>query len=90
MFMPTTIPFGFQKLGNFSCVIAHHRDVSGSRTEHLLEYWTEHVTIGLLCVTFILSIRIFYRRVPGFVTDCLCSVWCRGLTTCLLYAGPLF
>ena len=23
--------------------------------------------------------------VPGFATDCLCGVGCRGLTTCLLY-----
>ena len=21
-------------------------------------------------------------------TDCPCGVWCRGLTTCLLYVGP--
>ena len=28
--------------------------------------------------------------VPGFATDCPCSVWCRGLTTCPLYVGPLF
>ena len=34
--------------------------------------------------------RIFYRGVPGFATDCLCGVGCRGLTTCLLYVGPLF
>ena len=32
--------------------------------------------------------RIFCRRVPGFATDCPCGVWCRGLTTCLLYVGP--
>ena len=34
--------------------------------------------------------RMFYRGVPGFATDCLCGVGCRGLTTCLLYVGPLF
>ena len=37
-------------------------------------------------LTFILG----YRVVPGFATDCACGVWCRGLTTCLLYVGPLF
>ena len=34
--------------------------------------------------------RIFYRGFPGFATDCFCGVGCRGLTTCLLYVGPLF
>ena len=27
---------------------------------------------------------------PGFVTDCPCGVWYRGLTTCFLYVGPLY
>ena len=27
--------------------------------------------------------------VPGSATDCPCGVWCRGLTTCPLYVGPL-
>ena len=31
-----------------------------------------------------------YHGVPGFATDCPCVLWCRGLTTCLLYVGPLF
>ena len=48
----------------------------------------------MIVVTFIVmfrfSTRIFYRGVPGSVTDCSCGVWCRGLTTCLLYVGPLF
>ena len=43
-----------------------------------------------LCVTSIYWTRIFYRGVSGFATDCPCGVWCRGLTTCLLYVGPLF
>ena len=34
--------------------------------------------------------RIFHRGVPGVVTDCLCGVWWRGLTTCPLYVGPHF
>ena len=52
------------------------------------EYRPEHVTFGLLCVIFKFLSRIFCRRVPGFATDCACGVWCRGLTTCLLYVGP--
>ena len=52
------------------------------------EYRPEHVTFGLLCVIFKFPSRIFCRRVPGFATDCPCGVWCRGLTTCLLYVGP--
>ena len=47
-------------------------------------------TFGLLCVMFRFFTRIFYRGVPGFATDCPCSVWCCGLTTYLLYGGPLF
>ena len=52
------------------------------------EYRPEHVTFGLLCVIFKFPSRIFCRRVSGFATDCPCGVWCRGLTTCLLYVGP--
>ena len=51
------------------------------------EYWIEHVTFGPLYVMFTFPTRIFYREVPGFATDCPCGVWCRGLTTCLLYVG---
>ena len=30
------------------------------------------------------------QGIPGFATYCPCGVsWCRGLTTCLLYVGPL-
>ena len=54
------------------------------------EYWIEHVTFGLLYFMFSFSTRVFYRGVPGFATDCPCGVWWRGLTTCLLYVGPLF
>ena len=41
-------------------------------------------------VRFMFPYRIFYREVPGFVTDCLCGVGCCGLTTCRLHVGPLF
>ena len=54
------------------------------------EYWIEHVNVGLLCFMFKFFTRIFYRRVPGFANDCLCGVWCSGLTTCFLYDDPLF
>ena len=53
------------------------------------EYWIEHVTFGLLYVTFRLSTRVFYRGVPGFATYCASGGWCRGLTTCLLHVDPL-
>ena len=56
----------------------------------LYEYRTWHGIIGPLYVTFSYLTRIFYRKVSGFATDCPCGVWYRGLTTCLLYVGPLF
>ena len=56
----------------------------------LLEYCIEHVTVGLFYVMFTFPTRIFYRGVPGFATDCPYGVWCRGLTICLQYVGPLF
>ena len=49
-----------------------------------------NVSFGLLYGMFTFPTRIFYRGVPGFATDCPCGVWCRGLTTCPLYVGPLF
>ena len=57
--------------------------------------WTFSLNIGLnmLPLDSIMSCLhslLFYRGVPGFATDCPCGVWCRGLTTCLLYVGPLF
>ena len=55
-----------------------------------LKYWIEHVTIGLLYIKFIFSIKIFYKGVSGYATDCPCSVWCRGSTTCFLYVGSFF
>ena len=55
----------------------------------LLEYWIEHVTFGLLYVIFTFHTKIFYRGVPGFANERPCDVWCRGLTTCLLYVGPI-
>ena len=60
--------------------------------------WTFSLNIGLsmfpldscIYVMFTFPTRIFYRGVPGFATECPWGVWCRGLTTCPLYVGPLF
>ena len=59
--------------------------------------WTFSLNIGLnmfpldsFMSMFTFPTRIFYRGVPGYATDCPCSVWCCGLTTCPLYVGPLF
>ena len=49
-----------------------------------------HTWTTLLYVMFTFPTRIFYWGFPGFATDCPNGVWCRGLTTCLLYVGPLF
>ena len=64
---------------------------------HLFDPLTFSLNIGLnmlpsrlFKVMFRFSTRILYRRVPVFATDCPYSVWCPGLTTCLLYADPLF
>ena len=54
------------------------------------EYRIQHDTIGPLYNTSRYSTRILYRGVSGFATDWPCGVWCRELTTCLLYVGPLF
>ena len=56
----------------------------------LSEYQIQHSAIGPLYVTSSYSTWIFCRGISGLATDCPCGVWCRGLTTCLLYVGPLF
>ena len=57
----------------------------------LSEYRIQHgAIIRPLYVTSSYSTWIFCRGVSGFATDCPCDVWCRGLTTCLLYVGPPF
>ena len=56
----------------------------------LSEYQIHHGAIGLLYVTARYSTKIFYRGVSRFAIDCPCGVWCRGLTTCLLFVGPFF
>ena len=56
----------------------------------LSEYRIQHGTIGPLHVPSRYLIRILYRGVLGFATDGSFGVWCRGLTACLLFVGPLF
>ena len=56
----------------------------------LWEYRIQHSANGRLYVTSSYSTWIFCRGVSGFVIDCPCGVWCRGLTTCLLHVGPTF
>ena len=54
----------------------------------LSEYRIQHGAIGPLYVSSSYSTWIFCRGVSGFATDYPCGVWCRRLTTCLLYVGP--
>ena len=56
----------------------------------LWEYRIQHGANGPLYVISSYSTWIFCRWVSGFATDCPCSVWCRGLATCLLHVGPSF
>ena len=58
--------------------------------EIFLEYWIEHVSLGLIYVMSTFPTKILYRGVSGIATDCPCGVWCRELTTCLLYVDQLF
>ena len=46
---------------------------------------------GALChCIFIYTYAYFIRVLVIGCIDCPCGVWCRGLTTCLLYVDPLF
>ena len=80
------------KLGCLFCILQSLTPREFLPLDLLLEYrsyWT-YGAIGHLDVTSSYSTRIVYRGVSGFATDCPCGVWCRGLTTCLLYVCPLF
>ena len=61
-------------------------DVSVPRPSFRIWNWTW--TIVLLYIYFIFWTRILYRGVLGVEIDCSYGVWCRGLTSCLLYANP--
>ena len=45
------------------------------------------ITVWLVYVKFVFSTQEFYKRVPGFATDCSCGVWCRWSSTWLLYVS---
>ena len=49
--------------------------------------WTR--CMELPCTGFTFLTRILCSGVTCFVTGCPCGVWCRWLTTCLLYVGPI-
>ena len=58
-------------------------------TNHLLtQLFSEYAKNQVIWSTF--PTKMFYGGVPDFATDCPCGVWCRVLTTCLLYVGPRF
>ena len=81
--------FRLSVLSSFGSVYPHLPGCSTLGTQ--FEYWIEHITFGLLYVTFRQSsTKISYKRVPGFATDCTCGVWCGKLTTYLLHICPYF
>ena len=53
-------------------------------------WWPWILTVFLCIWPFVLSTRILYEGVPGFVTYCPCDVSYRGLTTFLLHASAIF
>ena len=53
--------------------------------EHLLCSSNDiKIVLNLLSCSFLNQSRILYRDILGFATDFL-GVWCRGLSTCVLY-----
>ena len=49
-----------------------------------------HLTSHDAYVKFEFATRIFYTGVLCLATDGPCSIYCRGLTTCLLNVSPFF
>ena len=49
---------------------------------HLMKSWSYFKSVSI--------IKVISRGVSGLATDSPCSVWGRGLTTCLLHDNPLF
>ena len=58
----------------------------------LSDHWSVQSTSSLVwvCVLWLPESLMDLSALWGFATDCLCGVGCRGLTTFLLYVGPLF
>ena len=59
--------------------------------------WTFSLNIGLTMFPLDSFVSCLHSllgystgEVQSFATDCPCGVWCRGLTTCPQYVGPLF
>ena len=88
------VTFGICSKQHFDTRYAAFRNLSPPRMflplDLLSECRIQHGAIGPLYVTSSHSTWIFCRGVSCFATDCPCGVWCRGLTTYLLYVGPLF
>ena len=71
----------FLKLRSSGSANAQLPDVSAP--EHSPKILDSTCYLLLLHVMFTFPTKILSRGVPGFTTDCPCSVWCRGLNTCL-------
>ena len=54
------------------------------------KYWITHISFGFLYVMCRSPTGIFYRGDPDYPNKCPCGVWCHGLTSRLLYVGPIF
>ena len=93
MFISMFIPFAprFQAFWNettwFWFCDCSPRDVSVARLSGLFD---EHITIELRYIKLVFSTTIYYKRLPGFATDCPCGVWPHGLTARLMYICSLF
>ena len=75
---------GLRKICRFDSVTTHLPGCSS--------HWTFVLNIGLntLSSDSFVSCLDSLQGVSGFATDCPCGFWCRGLTICLLWVGPLF
>ena len=84
-----------RQCGSFLSVSASHvpdHDTGTIKINNafILEYWIDFSFMEPHCPKFIFSNSIFHRDVPGSATDCPCRIWCRGLTTSLVYFSLLF
>ena len=84
--------YGLLQAGNYKnikCVITH-LSMMFLYLSLLWEYSIELFAKELPCIRFTFSTRIIWKGIFWFMTGCLCSVVCCGLTTCPFYDGPLF